>query len=169
MAGISSGGKDDFSLNLYPMLDIFSILITFLLMSYSADGQTAESKVANLELPKSEVKMSLDDAATVSISKTEVIIQGGLTIPIGPDGDVPDQYRQQGAIQEAYKIFKTLHDSTQTLKNRDQNLKSIEKDLNSLTMEADKDTQFKLIKRVMLSAQQAEFVGWKLAVDKEIQ
>ena len=54
----------------------------------------------------------------------------------------------------------------ETVKNRDKALKLSEKDLNALTMEADKGTQFKLIKRFMISAQQAEFVGWKLAVDK---
>lgn len=165
----SVGSDDDFSLNLYPMLDIFSILIVFLLMSYSTEGQTAETKASNLELPRSDVKVSLDESASVSITKNELIIQGGLTIPIGPDGDVPDEYRQQGAIQEAYKIFKKLRDSVETLKNRDQNLNLNEKDLNTLTMEADKATQFRLIKRVMLSAQQAEYVGWKLAVDKEMK
>jgi biopolymer transport protein ExbD len=41
-----------------------------------------------------------------------------------------------------------------------------DKELDTLTLEADKKTQFKLIKRVMLTAQQAEFISWKLAVEK---
>lgn len=169
MAG-STGGKDEFGLNLYPMLDIFSILITFLLMSYSTEGQTVDSKAQNLELPKSETKMSLDEAATVSITKRELIVQGGLTIPIESDGDVAEKYRTQGAIADAYQEFKKLRISMDTLKNRDKALNLSERGINTLTMEADKGTQFKLIKRVMLSAQQAEFVAWKLAVDKaEIQ
>ena len=36
MASVGDGG-DSLSLNLTPMLDIFSILVTFLLMSYSTD------------------------------------------------------------------------------------------------------------------------------------
>lgn len=165
MAGASSGG-DDFSLNLYPMLDIFSILITFLLMSYSTEGQTVESSKANMELPKSVTKLSLDEAASVSITKRELIVQGGVTIPIGPDGDVAEQYRSQGAIPDAYQEFKKLRASMETLKNRDKALNLSDRELNTLTLEADKGAQFKLIKRVMLSAQQAEFVAWKLAVDK---
>ncbi len=163
MSGISDG--ESFAINLYPMLDIFSILICFLLMNFSTSGQSVETK-ANLELPKSQVKLSLDTSATVSITKNEVIVQGGITIPIGPDGDVPAEHRQQGAIKAAYDEFKKIKSQNETLKNRDKALALSDADVNVLTLEADKSTQFKLLKRIMLSAQQAEFVAWKLAADK---
>ena len=165
MAGIDSGGKDKFSINLYPMLDIFSILICFLLMNFSTEGQSVDSK-ANLELPTSLVRLSLDESATVSITRSEIVIQGGaVSIPIVA-GDVPEDVRTQGAIKPAYEEFKKLRANLETLKNRDQSLSLVESQLNTLSMEADKGTEFKLIKRVMLSAQQAEFVGWKLAAMK---
>lgn len=163
MSGTSDG--ESFGINLYPMLDIFSILICFLLMNFSTSGQSVDTK-ANLELPKSQVKLSLDSSATVSITKNEVIVQGGITIPIGSDGDVPAEHRQQGAIKAAYDEFKKIKIQNETLKNRDKALALTDADVNVLTLEADKTTQFKLLKRIMLSAQQAEFVAWKLAADK---
>lgn len=165
MASVDNG-EGGFNLNLYPMLDIFSILICFLLMSYSTEGQSVDSN-PNLELPTSSVRLSLDESASVSITKTEVVVQGGAVIIPLENGDVAENRRSQGAIPDAYLEFKKLRNSMETLKNRDQSLLLNEKDLNTLTMEADKATEFKVIKRVMLSAQQAEFVGWKLAASKE--
>jgi biopolymer transport protein ExbD len=165
VAGVDTGDKDSFTINLYPMLDVFSILIVFLLMNFSTSGESVETK-ANLELPKSAVKISLDSAATVSITKSEILIQGGVSVPILPEGDIPENLRIQGGITVAYEEFKKIKERNETLKNRNKALNLTEKDINLLTLEADKQTPFKLLKRVMLSAQQAEFVTWDLAVDK---
>jgi biopolymer transport protein ExbD len=166
MAGVDTGGDgQSFSINLYPMLDVFSILIIFLVMNFSTSGESVETKI-NMELPKSAVKLSLDSSANVSINKNEIVIQGGVSVPIGPDGDVPESFREQGAIQVAYQEFKKVRDQNETLKNRNKALALSESDLNSLVLESDKDVQFKVLKRIMLSAQQADFVGWKLAVSR---
>lgn len=164
MAGVDVGG-DSFVINMYPMLDVFSILIVFLVMNFSTSGESVDTK-ANLELPKSEVKMSLDSAATVSITRSEVIVQGGLTIPVGADGDVAEGERLQGALVRAYEVFKQIRAQNETLKNRQKDLALTNSEINNLTLEADKKTEFKLIKRVMISAQQADFVSWKLAVER---
>ena len=118
MAGVDVGGKDSFSLNLYPMLDVFSILIVFLLMNFSVSGESAEVS-ANLELPQSSVKLSLDSAATVAITKSDIVIQGGLSIPLTRDSqDVVDIYKKdgQGAIRKAYDEFKKLREGNQMSK-----------------------------------------------------
>jgi biopolymer transport protein ExbD len=164
MAGVAVEGSG-FTLNLYPILDVFSILIVFLLMNFSTQGQSIES-AANLELPKSEVRLSLDEAAAVSITKEEIVIQGQVTIPLDASGDVPSRFLDQGAIRPAYEEFVKLAESMQTLKNRDQKLALTDADVRSLTLESDKGTSFRVIKRIMRSAQQAEFTSWKLALDK---
>lgn len=164
MAGSVAAGEG-FNINLYPILDVFSILIVFLLMNYSTQGQSIDSS-ANLELPKSEVQLSLDEAAAVSITKTEIVIQGQVEIPLDANGDVPARFIDQGAIRPAYEEFVKLANSMQTLKNRDQALELTDADVRSLTLESDKTTSFRVIKRIMRSAQQAEFTSWKLALDK---
>lgn len=165
MAGSVGGEGETFTINLYPMLDIFSILICFLLMNFSTQAQSVDTK-ANLELPKSDVKLSLDESATISVTKNEIIVQGGVTVPIQSDGDVAESARTQGAIKVIFDEFKKIKANNETLKNRDKALELTDSDVNILTLEADKATQFKLLKRIMLSAQQAEFVSWKFATDK---
>lgn len=166
MAGVSTGDGNSFSLNLYPMLDVFSILICFLLMNFSASGQSAETSVPNLELPISATKMTMDEAATVSVTRNEIVIQGGISVPLNADGDVDEQYRVQGALKEAYEEFKKIRNSQETLKNRDQTLGLNKIDMNTLTMEADKTAKFKVIKRIMQAASQTDFISWKLAAAK---
>jgi len=169
MAGVDVGGKDSFSLNLYPMLDVFSILIVFLLMNFSVSGESAEVS-ANLELPQSSVKLSLDSAATVAITKSDIVIQGGLSIPLTRDSqDVVDIYKKdgQGAIRKAYDEFKKLRAQNETLKNRQKNLGLTSADISTLVMQADKSIPYRIIKRVLASAQQAEFIAWKFAVQKK--
>lgn len=164
--GVSlDGDGSSFSLNLYPMLDVFSILIIFLVMNFSTSGESVDTKI-NLELPKSAVKLSLDSAANVSINKKEIVIQGGQSIPLGPDGDVPQEFRDQGAIRVAYEEFKKVRAQNETLKNRNKALSLSEADINTLVLEADKEIEFRVLKRVMLSAQQADFIAWKLAVSR---
>jgi biopolymer transport protein ExbD len=166
MASIETGDdKDRFTLNLYPMVDIFSILICFLLMNFSTQGESVDTR-NDLELPRSDVRISLDTAATVSISKREIVVQGSISIPIQPDGDVAEGERMQGGLARAYDALKKVKESNETLKNRGQASGISDTDLNTLTLEADKTTKFNLVKRVMLTAQQAEFISWKLAVEK---
>ncbi len=166
MAGdLGTNSKEKFSLNLYPMIDIFSILICFLLMNFSTQGESVETR-KGLELPRSEVRMSLDTAATVSISQTDITVQSAVTIPIMANGDVAESELVQGGLKRAYTVLQQVRTSNETLKNRNQALGLSEAEIDTLTLEADKKTTFKLIKRVMLTAQQADFISWKLAVDK---
>ena len=71
MASAGGGSKDTLSLNLYPMLDIFSILITFLLMSFSSDPVSHDVD-AGIELPESSTIVALDEVPTIVVTKTEV-------------------------------------------------------------------------------------------------
>ena len=166
MSGVSlDGNGETLSLNLYPILDIFSILICFLLMNFSTQSQSVETG-GNLELPISEVKMSLDEAASVSVSQKDVTIQGGVSIPLMANGDVSPDQVDQGALKVAYQEFKKLKTSQETLKNRDKSLSLNNLAFHTLTLEADKKAKFQILKRIMLSGQQAEFISWKLAVSR---
>ena len=155
MAGVDVGGKDSFSLNLYPMLDVFSILIVFLLMNFSVSGESAEVS-ADLEMPVSVVKLSLDSAATVAVTRSEILIQGGMRIPLTANSqDVEEVYKKdgQGALRQAYAEFKKLKEQNEILKNRSKNLGLNNADVSTLVMASDKSIPYRVIKRILASAQ----------------
>jgi biopolymer transport protein ExbD len=164
MASVGGNSGDSISLNLNPMLDIFSILITFLLMTYSVDPENVDP-TEGLELPETNTSISLDDVPTVAITKTEILLNDVKVIKITSivDGDVPKSDQSQGAV---YSLFKEL----EKLAERQNKLAKLPtgetKKVGNLTIEVDKKHRFKLLKRVMLSAQQAEFLTIKLMVEK---
>jgi biopolymer transport protein ExbD len=166
MASASSGSGDSLSLNLMPMLDIFSILITFLLMSFSSDPVSHDVD-AGIELPQSSTIVALDEIPAIVVSKTEVKVNDVKVALI--DGDVPESARSQGAVYPVFVELKKLAEAnkrlTKTIRGDDPSAKG---STGALTMEMDKDHRFKLMKRIMLAAQQAEFVQFKLMVEKEL-
>lgn len=165
MASASSDKGDSLSLNLTPMLDIFSILVTFLLMSYSTDPVNHDVD-KNLELPNSETLVSLDEVPTVIVNRNEILINDKKIIDL-INGKVQKKDLSQGAIFPVFKELEAVSRSIKAMKKDmivDENQK---KDIDKLSLEMDKDHKFELIRRIMLSAQQAEFISFKMVVQRE--
>lgn len=164
MASVSSGSKDELELNLMPMLDIFSILITFLLMSYSTDPISYDSN-AGIELPESVTLSTLDELPTIKVTKTEIIVNDKKVANIVA-GDVAKADMSQGAVFPVFQELERLAEATKrALRGR-----LAEQDkakLSTLTMEMDQLHRFVLMRRVMLAAQQAEFITFKLMVARQ--
>ena len=169
MASFDTKNSDSISLNLTPMLDVFSILVTFLLMTYSTDP-VSHSVRENLALPMSSTIAVLDEIPAVSVTKTELWLNDNkISDVIG--GDVPEVDRHQGAIMPLYKeLVKIKEVNDNILKALDRTSKS-EKETKkgTLTMEMDQAHNFKLMKRIMRSGQQADFLTFKLAVSKPVE
>ncbi len=160
MASAGSSSDESISLNIMPMMDVFSILITFLLMSYSSDPVIVDPK-QGIELPGSMTLVGLDEIPTIAVTKTDIFVNANQIASI-VGGDVPESQRSQGAIKSLYdELIKLKETNDRLAEAQGQKPK-----LGSLVMEMDKSHVFKLVKRVMLSAQQAEFVTFKLMVDK---
>jgi hypothetical protein len=167
MASVGGSSKDALSLNLNPMLDIFSILITFLLMSFSSDPVSHDVD-AGIELPQSNTIIALDEIPTIVVTKTELRVNDKKVADV-VGGDVPEKDRTQGAVFPVFEELKKLAEANKrvnkTTRSDDPTAKG---STGALTMEMDKTHRFKLMKRIMLSAQQAEFVKFKLMVQKEL-
>lgn len=164
----SVGGDDGatLSLNVMPMLDIFSILLTFLLMSYSTDP-TNHDIDENLELPDSVTLVTMDEVPSVVVTRSEIFVNDNKIIDL-ENGKVPDSELQQGAILTVFKELEKLAIGNKKVVN---NLSSEEDKKKSkpgtLTVEMDRKHDFRLLRRIMLSGQQAEFIRFKLLVAKE--
>ena len=161
MASASSSEGEALELNLTPMLDIFSILVTFLLMSYSTDPINHDID-PNLELPSSNTLVSLDEVPSIIVNRDEIMINDKKITTI-VNVDVPEADRAQGAIMPVFKELEQLNLMNEKIAAK---LGAEKKKEGTLTLEMDKEHNFKLLKRVMLSAQQANFVTFKLIATK---
>ena len=165
MASVGDGGES-LSLNIMPMLDIFSILLTFLLMSYSTDP-TNHDIDENLELPDSVTLVTMDEVPSIVVNRDEIFINDNKIVDL-QNGKVPDKDLQQGAV---FPVFKELEKLALQNKKVASSLTDEEDKKKSkpgtITIEMDRKHDFRLLRRIMLSGQQAEFIKFKLLVAKE--
>jgi biopolymer transport protein ExbD len=162
MASASSDSGETLTLNIMPMLDVFSILILFLLMSFSTDP-VSHDITAGLELPESISIRSLDEIPMITITKKAIMV-GDLLVTELENGEVPEKNRTQGAIAPLFKELEKLAEANRVRKDQPADVEGPQKD--ALSVEMDQTLSFKLLKRVMLTAQQADFVAFKLLVNK---
>lgn len=160
MASVSSGeSQGGFTLNVMPMLDIFSILILFLLMNFSTDPVNHDI-TRSLELPDSDVMIALDELPSITVSAKEIFVNETKIIDL-ENGRVPQKNLSQGAIFPLFEELKKLSAAGMRFRGSTSAPPG-------LALEMDKGHDFGLLKKIMLSAQQADFVEFKLMVSKKI-
>jgi len=77
----ASHRASDISLNLTPFVDMMTILVTFLLMVFSASGELLQA-VKGLELPIAQAHDTLQQAPVIIVTKSEITYQGQLVATV---------------------------------------------------------------------------------------
>ena len=101
MRGLHIGGHGrrkalGFYLNLTPMIDMFTILVVFLLITFSASGEILMSS-ADIELPSTYSNHTLERVPTVAITADAIIFDGE---PVVKTGFVTDENIPDGKIED---------------------------------------------------------------------
>jgi len=80
-AGSAATRPSDISLNLTPFVDMMTILVTFLLMVFSASGELLQA-VKGLQLPTALAHDTLQQAPVIIVTKSEITYQGQLVATV---------------------------------------------------------------------------------------
>jgi biopolymer transport protein ExbD len=81
-AGSAAHGREaNIALNLTPFVDMMTILVTFLLMVFSATGQLLQAQ-KGLELPVAQSRDTLQQAPVIIVTKSEITYQGQLVATV---------------------------------------------------------------------------------------
>lgn len=166
---IGGGGKRKgllFSLNLTPMIDMFTILVVFLLITFSASGEILMNS-KDIELPSAYSSRTLERVPTLGISLASVIFEGEevLKTPMVNERNYPDL-----KIVELAKVLKASHDAY----TRNHPMPS-EKELAAKWMEeskqiiiqADKKVPFEVIRLVMTTAAIESYSAINFAINSK--
>lgn len=167
MASAGGSSKDQISLFLTPMLDIFSILITFLLMSFSSDPVSHDVDPA-LELPESRTIIALDEIPAITVTKNDIQVNDKKIVTL-VGGKLKPEDEQQDRIPALHQELKLLAEANSAIKKRKRQTEAgtpFQPD--ALTMEMDKGHRFELMRQIMGTATQSEFITFKLMVSKEL-
>ena len=161
---LKAGKKTGFTeLNLTAMVDMFTVIVIFLLQSFSGEGEVSVHK--NLTLPDSQQAKPLSERGPIIVVMGgEVLIDGEIIASLANEDEadepgIPDLTDRLVKIREQNEAVET------ELRRRDPSRPVMPFDGN-LIVQADEETDFKLVRRAIFSANQAGWVHLQFSVRK---
>jgi biopolymer transport protein ExbD len=157
---VRSGGHGKKStyaeLNLTSMVDMLTILVVFLLQTFSASGELLTVQ-KNIVLPEAQNFKDLEQAPIIAVSRDSVTLDGRMVANA-------DQLNAENTAD--WKIT-DLHDQLVTLKNNYKLLHPSENFAGMVIVQADKNVDFKVVKKVMYSCAVAGYQNVNFAVQQK--
>ena len=142
-------------MNLVSLIDVFTILIFFLL-SNSGGVETLPSPKA-VKLPESVAQTQPRDTVVVVISGTEIIVDGRKVANVADVIDAPDD------------LIAPLKAELEQQAGRVVIRKENEADAKRLTIMGDKDIPYRLLRKIMFTGARANFADVSFAVRQRIE
>jgi biopolymer transport protein ExbD len=163
-------------LNITSMMDMMTIILVFLLKSFSASEVNVVPS-QNLQLPNSSSKVNPEVAVTVIVRKDQILVDDqplGFSLVSYEDPNrsgrvlsaVPDDQKEASAINELYARLKDFSNADQLIAKKLAEKGADRKDLGSgkILLQIDKDIPFSLLTEVMFTAGQAKFNEFEFVV-----
>jgi biopolymer transport protein ExbD len=155
-----------FSLNLTPMIDMFTILVVFLLITFSATGEILLQQ-EDIQLPKAYSGRALERYPMIGISANVVIFEG---IEVIKTAAVNEKNFPDLKLPELSKILKAAHDSYQSNHPMPADPEKAKKWLDEskqVVIQADEEVPFEVIRLVMTTAAIEGYSSINFAVQKK--
>lgn len=147
------GHETNVELNLTSMIDVFVLLVIFLIQQFSADGDLL-FMTDKIRMPEAANFQQLDRAPVIQVSSDDISIEGARVADV-TDID-RDEYWNIPALEEKLRDQKKAYELV-----RDGSGEGFKGDIN---IQADRAVPFKVIKKVMYSANQAGYFNINFAV-----
>jgi biopolymer transport protein ExbD len=156
---------EEVGLNIYPMMDMMTILLVFLIQSF-ASGAAEIVQSEELQIPTSTAQVDAAEALGIVISQSEVVVEGKHVLSLR-NGKVDPSLKQGGGngwlITPLYNALKQHRDRLKVIaaKNPQRAFRG------EVRLVADKRTPFRTLGEVIYSLGQAEFGALRFIVLKE--
>jgi biopolymer transport protein ExbD len=140
-------------MNLVSLIDVFTILIFFLLSSASGVELLASPKA--VKLPSSTAEKAPVQNIVVAISETDILVDNRAVMSIA------DAMKAQGDLLPSLKAELDLLAGRQVIRAEN------EKQSRALTIMGDKDIPYRLLRKVMYTSARANFSDLSFAVRRK--
>ncbi|MGD0837156.1 MAG: biopolymer transporter ExbD [Polyangia bacterium] len=153
---LGGGGRKriDAPLNLVAYIDMMTVLVIFLLMTFSANGEILFVQ-KNITLPDAQNWTDLERAPVIGVTK-DVVTLDGRQVATGED-------LMKDSATGDMKITE-LHDELVTAKNNYKLLHPAEDFKGVCVIQSDKNVEFRMLRKVMFSAAAAGYQNINFAV-----
>jgi biopolymer transport protein ExbD len=150
-------------LNITPMMDMMTIILVFLLKTFSSSTSTITFD-SNLQVPKSITQLKPKEAVSVTITKKIVLVEGDAIAPIN-NGKVDPAVKRDG--ENGYFIT-PLVDVLEKHSRKEKKVAELtgQKFEAQLMLVADQTTPYRLLTEVLYSCGQAGYANYRLLVLK---
>lgn len=160
-------------LNITSMMDMFTIILVFLLKSYSSEDVSVAAS-ADMELPVSSALQAPKLAVNVVVTKTKILVDGAEVLGLGRIADEQNPGNQLIAVpaeekkgQMITRLFDRLQEKAATAKSIAE--ASGREELafeGEILIQCDKTLPFAVVREVMYTAGQAQFSKFRFVVYK---
>ena len=147
--------KTDLDMNLVALIDIFTILIFFLLSS-ATEVETLPSFRA-VKLPESTAEAQPKETIVVVVSGSEIVVDGRKV------ADVADVMKANDDVIPTLKAELELLNKRQVIREKNQASKA------AITIMGDKDIPYRLLRKVMVTSARANFTDVSFAVRQRFE
>ncbi len=158
-----SDPEDIKDLNITPMMDMMTIILVFLLKSFTSSA-TLVNLDQNLSLPPSQTPQGPKQAVPVTITKRVLLVEGEAVAPI-TNGRVDPQLKRDG--DNGYSIT-PLVEILSKVARREKKVAEITGQTfdSELTIVADRNTPYRLLTEIIYSCGEAGYAHFRLLVLK---
>ena len=143
-------------LNLTSMMDMFTIILVFLLKTYAAEGQLIQPS-ESLTLPKSNIKTSPETALDIVVSKDLVFVNDKFVV------EMNEIQKQKGYVIEPLLNELTFHSKKAKEMEEQYGITFSGK----VTIQGDKSIEYSDLVKVMATCGSADFPNMRLVVYQE--
>jgi hypothetical protein len=144
------------------MVDMFTVIVIFLLQTFSGEGEVSVHK--NLTLPDSAMAKPLSERGPiVVVMRGEVLLDGDIIATL--DDEQADDPGIQLLTERLTAIREQNNKIEEELRRRDPS-RPIKPFDGNLIVQADNETDFKLVRRSIFSANQAGWTHLQFSVRK---
>jgi biopolymer transport protein ExbD len=145
--------KTDLDMNLVSLIDIFTILIFFLMFNMGMAEILPASGA--IKLPESTAEKVPKETVVVQVSRDDIIVDGRRVASVG---DV---------LKSEEDLIPTLKAELDLLRSRQTIRKENEAAQKAITIMGDKEIPYRLLRKVMVTCARADFTDVAFAVSKK--
>ena len=142
-------------LNLVSLMDIFTILVFFLLVNSSNVQQLPNNK--DVKLPEATVEKLPDETLVLLVSGEEILVQGRRITDVPSIMELEDE------------LIPALKDELDHQAKRQRLFSAAEKDAFDITILGDREIPYKLLRRIMITCSSANYTNISLAVQRKAE
>ena len=159
---------EHFGLNIYPMMDMLTILLVYMMAIFATSSAAAVQESSELRIPYSTSQVEVSEALGVQISRSGIVVDGKPVLELR-NGIVDPSLKQGGSsgflITPLYKTLSEIRDRKKRTAARFANQPFV----GDVQVIADKRTPYRTLSEVLYTLGQTDYTNRRFVVNTKTQ